>query len=266
MSTEELASVVEEQEPVVAPEDQAPPAPRNIEDFARERGWKTKEELAEAGKDTSEWRDAESFIAFGMDRNRNLMDDVKHLRETTDRMTRTTAKIVQDAEERARAEERQKYEQIHREAVEQGDHKTAFAAVEKIAELKQPAQVQPTPDPTIARFQAENTWLGSDPAATAVAAAVSQRLHATGASVEDQLKAAREEVHKRFPEYAPAKPKPAPSVTPPAGRVANVKSTKKGVADLSSEERRVAEDLVKQGRIKSVEVYAEYAFGNGEIA
>lgn len=238
------------------PEDEARP-PRTVEDFAKERGWRPKDEYA---GDPDQWRDAETFVAFGLDRNRDLSRDVKTLRETTDRMARTQADIIQQNIDKVRQEERARWESKHRIAVEEGDASSAFEAVEKIAELAQPAPRHPETDPTVQSFISENAWFNADPAAQAVAVTVCDAAARRGASVAEQLKEAREAVHKRFPEYAPAAPKPAAAVAAPASRSGPAAGRKKGFGDLPSDAQQVARTLKARGLVSSVDSYAEQYF------
>lgn len=262
MADDDLSTVVVDAEREPAPETVAEQAPRTVEDFARERGWKTKDELPEG----AEWRSAEEFLAFGLDRTRDLSRDVKQLRDTTERMSRTQAEIVQQAAERARAEERTRLESVHRQAVEQGDHATAFEAVERIAELKQPAAMQPNLPPEVVQFQQANPWLGSDVEATALAQAVSAKLAAQGATVADQLQAAKEAVHKRFPEHAPATAKAPAAVNAPGARVADTRPKRvKGFNDMPADAQTACRELVKRG-YTTPDGYAKQYWGQGDDA
>lgn len=267
MSDEPLVPVDGDEAQIDAPEEEQAPPPKTIEDVAREHNWKPRDEFLAAGGDEAQWRDAEAFVSYGIKRNRDMSNDLRDLRAQTERLVRTTGQITQQTVERARAEERQQWEAKHRRAVEEGDLSGATTAVQKIAELQNPAPSQPQQDPEVERFVRDNAWFTSDRFAHTVAQTAAGEVAERGGTVAEQLKAAREAVHKRFPEYAPQQAKQPASVAPPAGRVAPTRSTaKKGVADLSSTERQVAEDLKRRGFIKSVEDYAEQAFGNGEFA
>lgn len=239
--------------------------PRTVEDFARERGWKPADEY-EGPQD--EYRDAEQFLAFGMDRNRDLIRDVKQLRDTTERMSRTQAEIIEQSTERARREERARLEAIHRRAVEDGDQERASQAVDRIAELAKP----PTPSngaatdsPGVARFRQDNAWFDADPHARAIAVTESIRLAELGKSEAEQLQGAREVVHKRFPEYAPAKPKPAPAVNGGGTRTADTRRRGKGFADMPAEAQEACRELVKRG-LSTQDGYVKHYWNEGEAA
>lgn len=258
---DELAPVEGDLEAVVAsPEDEGAEiaSPRTIDDYARQRGWKPKEEWDGKG----EWKDAQSFIDYGLDRARELGDHVKQLNRTVDRVSRSQAEMAERAAAAAREGERKRWEEMLSAAVEDGDKSAAIEATQKIAELSVQPVRQAGNDPSVAQFVTENTWFNSDAAAKAVAIAEAGRVAAAGGSVEEQLKAARETVHKRFPEYAPAPVTPAKvvDVAAPTARTASRGTAKKGFADLPADMQLAAKYLVQTGRIKSVDAYVAQAF------
>lgn len=246
---EELASV-EEEEGVVAPAEEEQQPAKTIDDYARSRGWKPKEEWDGEG----EWRDAETFLSFGLERASNLGKDVKGLKDTVDRMARTQADITTQAVERARREEREALERKLVEATEIGDTAAVLETSQKIAEVAAKPVTQGE-DPQVAAWIAENAWFNTDPAAQAVAVATAGTLATS--PVADQLAAAREAVFKRFPEYAPAKEQPAKvvGVAPPQNRAAPA-NRKKGFADMPAEAQQVAKELQRRGLIKDLDGYA----------
>jgi hypothetical protein len=236
-------------------EEQAPH--RSLEDIAREHGWRPKDEYR---GDDGDWRDAESFITFGLTRQRDLTRDIKHLRANTEAIVRTTAQITEDAVRKARDDERSQWQQRHRQAVEEGDVAGAEQAVGKIAELAASPAAKSGPPPEVASFVRENAWMENDPAAAAVAATEADRIAKAGGSVTEQLAAARTAVHKRFPEYAPASPKPPAAVSSPSSRAAPTGGRKKGFSDLPRDAQEVARQLVNRGFVSSTEAYADQYF------
>lgn len=237
--------------------------PRTVEEFARERGWKPKEEFT---GEEADWRDAESFIAFGMDRNRDLVRDVKHLRETTERMSRTQAHIIEEAAERARKEERAWLESVHRRAVDDGDHEKAKAAVDRIADLAKPKPpAEPDESPGVAQFRRDNDWFDSDPDARSYAVAVSIRLANEGKTEAEQLQGAREAVHKRFPEHAPAKAKTPPSVNGGGPRTSDTRRRGKGFSDMPADAQEACRELVRKG-LSTQEGYVRHYWNEGAAA
>jgi hypothetical protein len=232
-------------------------SPRTIDDYARERGWKPKEEWDGKG----EWKDAKTFIDYGLDRARELGDHVKQLNRKIDGVHRSTEEMARREAEKARADERKRWEEMLSVAVDDGDRNAAMAATQKIAELSAPAPRQSGDDPLVSQFVSENAWFTSDPAAKAVAIAEAERVATAGGSVADQLKAAQATVLKRFPEYAPAAATPSKvvDVAAPTNRVAQ-RNGRPSAADLSPDQLRVAKYLVQQGRIKSIDAYVAQAF------
>ena len=242
---------------VEAPEEGAEIAsPRTIEDYARDRGWKPKEEWDREG----EWKDAQSFLDFGLERARDLGSTVKQLNQKLDSVSRAQTEMTERAANEARTAERNRWEQMLTVAVEEGDKGAAMEASQKIAELNVQPVRQGGDDPLVAQFVSENAWLNSDPGAKALAIAVAGRIAATQGSVPDQLKAAREAVMKRFPEYAPAPAAKVVGVAAPVARTAIAPNGKKTASDLSPDQLRVAKYLVSQGKIKSVDAYVAQAF------
>lgn len=260
MAEEQLAPSLGEPEGVVAPSNEdAPPATRTVDDLARELGWKPKEEYA---GDETEWRDAESFVRYGIERNRDLRKELRAVREDVGRIGRTSAAMAEQAADRARTEERQKWEGIHSRAVEEGNLQVATEAVTKIAELATPAPKQPQGDPLVERFVAENAWFNNDPTAQAVAVATTNAIAARGGSVAEQLEEARKAVHKRFPEYAPQQAKPAPSVSQPGQRVATTANRQKGFNDMPAEAQQACRELVRRN-LATQEGYVAQYFNTG---
>jgi len=237
--------------------DEAPEntGPVTVEDFARERGWKPKEEYDGPEED---WRDAGGFLAFGLDRNRDLYKEVKGLRDTTERMAHTQATIMDQAVERARTEERRQWEQRHAQAVEDGDLKTATQAVQQIAELTHNVPRQTGSDPQVDKFVRDHPWFNTDPVAKALAAATAEQVAQRNGTVAEQLEAARQAVHKRFPEYAPTPVKAAPSVSAPGARTADMGGRKKGFNDMPAEAQQACRAMVAKKYTTQDEYVSNY--------
>lgn len=231
-------------------------APPTIEDYARAKGWKPKEEWEEG---RGEWRDANTFLDFTFDRNRDLSKDLKELRKTTETMAETQARIMRESADRIRAEERERLEALHTKAVDEGDHAAAARAVQGLVTV-----AQPKGDDEVARFTADNSWFNSDPGAQALAVATAGQIAQRGGSVPEQLAAAKEAVHKRFPEYAPAKAEAAPpakviEVAQPSGTAIAPKRSKT-FHDLPREAQEAARHMVKQGLLKDTDGYVRQYF------
>lgn len=232
--------------------DEAPPP--TIEDYARAKGWKPKEEW-EDGK--GEWRDANTFLDFTFDRNRDLSKDLKELRKTTETMAETQARIMRESADRIRSEERERLEAQHAKAVDEGDHVAAARAVQGLVTVSQPKG-----DEEVARFTAENQWFNSDLGAQALAVATAGQIAQRGGSVSEQLAAAKEAVQKRFPEYAPtpaATPAKVIEVAQPSGTAMAPKRSKT-FHDLPREAQEAARHMVKQGLLKDTDGYVRQYF------
>lgn len=237
--------------------------PRTIEEFAKERGWKPKEDFT---GEEADWRSAEDFISFGMDRNRDLVRDVKHLRDTTERMSRTQAQIIEDATERARNEERARLEAQHRRAVEDGDIEKASAVVDKIADLKAPKGNEPPAESAgVAQFRRDNAWFDKDEDARAFAVAVSIRLANEGKTEAEQLQGAREAVFKRWPEHAPKQAKAPPGVNGDGSRLSDTRRRGKGFSEMPAEAQEACRELVKRG-LSTQEGYVKHYWNEGASA
>lgn len=243
----------EEGEVIVDAAEEAPTP--TVEDYARAKGWKPKEEWDES---RGEWRDANSFLDFTFDRNRDLSKDLKELRRTTETMAETQARIMREQLDRAREEERRKWEGIHQQAVIEGDVEAAANAARSMAQVAQP---QPGADPLVSKFVAENPWFMNDPIANAVATAASGQVGARGGSVAEQIEAARDAVFKRFPEYAPKSAEPA-KVVEVAQPSSTAQAPKRGKTfhDLPREAQEAARQMVAQGLLKNTDGYVRQYF------
>lgn len=248
MAEEELAPI-EGGEDVVASIEEEQQTIETVDDYARSRGWRPKEEWDGEG----EWRDAKTFLSFGLERASNLGKDVKGLKDTVERMARTQADITAQAVESARKQEREALERRLVEATEIGDTAAALEVSQQIAEVAA-KPIQRGPDPSVEAWVNENTWFKDDAIANAVAVAASNKAAAEGKNTSDQLEAAREAVHKRFPEYAPT-PAKVVEVAAPTNRAAPA-NRKKGFADMPAEAQQVAKELVRRGFAKSTDGYA----------
>ncbi|RAK52125.1 hypothetical protein [Phenylobacterium deserti] len=229
--------------------------PSEVEELAREMGWAPKDHWR---GDPEQWKDAKTFLKTTVEINRTLSKDVRGLKDTVDRLSRTSARIA----ERAIAEERAALEQQFRDAVAAGDEEGAYEASQA---LQRATSVEPADDP-LADFKTRNSWFGADEEATAYAASLGE-IH-KGKPIDEQCRLIEAAVRKRFPEhFASAEPKPeprpqprAPLVSAPQTRSARPTPKEKGVADLPPEARKAGEDFVRRGRIGSLADYAKIYF------
>lgn len=253
MADEELIS--EESEQIIqVEEDGEDETPATVEDYARARGWKPKEEWDGQG----EHRSAREFLDFGLDRAKDVSRDLKELRRTTETMAETQARIMREREEEVRREERERLLAQHERAVEEGDTETARNIVSKISQAPQ----QVTPDATN-KFIGENPWFNADPIARQVAiAAAGTVANADGSNVEEQLRHAKEVVLKRFPEYAPEAAREPAKVIDVATPSTTARAPKRGktFADLPREAQEAARAMVAQGMLKNTDGYVRQYF------
>lgn len=248
MATEETTPE-EGLEPIDAPVDGSEEAevasPLPTDDYARTRGWTSKEEWVASGKAEDEWRNSQEFLDYGLDRSREMGKDLKELRSTVEAVRASTVEVAKTAAERAREEERTRLLREHDEAFDLGDKERAAKAVERLAETAAPAE--PQADPLVMQFRSENAWFDSDPIARQVAiAAAEQNKHLP---VSGQLDAAKKVVEERFPEYAPEKlatPAKAVQVAAPSGTATPPKRGK-SFHDLPRENQEAARALKEAG-------------------
>lgn len=228
-------------------------SPRTIEDYAREKGWRPKEEFA---GEEGDWRDAETFVNFGLDKSQSLSKDLKGLKETVSNMARTHTALTEQAVESARVKEREKWKDIHSRAVDEGDQEVAEQAVGELTKLSAPDAPQQDSS-HIEQFQKDNPWFGTDPIAKAVAIQTAQIYADDGKTPAEQLEAAKKAVLQRFPEYAPEKPK-APDVAKPAGGAAPARKGK-SFHDLPADAQQAAKLMASKG-YGTVEGYVKQYF------
>ncbi len=225
MNEEQVIDTQEEQE------DTSP-----FDELAREMGWFPKDEY---NGDPEKWRPAREYIKHGIAGTKRVKSDLKAVKETADRLARTSAAITAKALE----DQRRELEELHDQAVEDGDKVEARRVAKELAKMDDTPLVDDVRG-QVAEFTERNPWYGTHPKATDYAAMISQRLAKQGKSVDEQLEAAEEEVRERFPELF-EKPKKAPAVHNSTARVSNHTPKEKGVADLPAEARKAGEEYVK---------------------
>jgi hypothetical protein len=137
---------------------------------AKRMGWTPKEDWK---RDPARWVDAPEFLE-------KTPTELDTLKERLRRTSQAAADAIEEERRRARIE--------------------AQNEIRSAAEAQQLEKVSGPPAETVA-WIARNEWFNQDPAARAVAAAVTERLHSQGKSNAEQLEAAEAEVKRRFPEY-----------------------------------------------------------------
>lgn len=224
-----------------------------LEDLARDLGWKPEDEW-KGPKDN--WTDAATYLRSKVEKGERVYDELRTVKSTVDRISRTTAAIT----DRAVAEERERLSREFREAVEAGDAEGAFQASQALQRTNQPA----TDADPLAEFRQRNKWFDEDEEAKAYAIAIGNQLYAKGIAGEQQVAKVEEAVRKRFPEHFDDKPQRpqqrAPVVSTTQSRAARPAPREKGPADLPPEAKRAGEDFVRRGRVKDLAEYARYYF------
>lgn len=231
--------------------------PSPVESLARELGWKPEAEWR-GPKDN--WTPADEFIRSKVSKGDRLYDEVKGLKDTVQRIGRTSATIA----ERAIQEHRRELEERFNQAVQDGDTEAAMRASDELRRAKEP--VQQADDP-IAAFVSRNSWWGAHERATDLAKAKAAEVAKRGGSVEDELAAAETAVRRAFPELfeadADAEPKPRTErrQAPPVQggqRTAQSAPRAKGFNDLPPDAKRAAQDFARRGRCTLEEYAATY--------
>jgi hypothetical protein len=245
-----------------APEQQQPDElqPSPYDDLAKKMGWVPKDQYK---GDPERWRPAEDFILAGRDIQQQTSRELKEIKHTLQTVTRTTASI---AEQRI-AEERARLSAEYERAVEDGDAKTARQVGQQLDRLEATPATPPPPE-TQSWTERNAGWFQKNPAATARAFEVCDRLAKLGYGHTEQLQAAEEEVKRTYPELFADQRQPAKqqaSVNTPS-RDARQPARAKGFHDLPKAAQDVAIDMANrgvvraEGNLSAQEVYARNYF------
>ena len=148
------------------------------ESVARRMGWVPKEEWT---RDPTRWVDAPKYLEQTPAERQALKDRLKR-----------TAQATQDLIEEERKRAGEKALADLRAAERAGETEQADAAAARVMAAQ-------GPPPAVSSWIARNTGFNEDPAAKAVAVAVTDRLK--DRPVSEQLEAAEAEVQRRFPEH-----------------------------------------------------------------
>ena len=260
---EELAPEEVEDTPEVAKEEpEAPPPADPVEDLAREMGWAPKDQWR---GDPDQWKDARTFVRSTADINRSISKEVRELRETTQRLAKTSGAIAEREIARGRAE----LEARFAEAVEAGDVQAANQARREIDQFERTAPIEPQEHPAVSEFKSRNDWYGKHKGASAIAFAECDRLAQAGVfDPEAQLVAAEAEVRRRFPELFEEPKAKDPPKRQPVVHNANTRAAPgpkpKTASALPPAARAAAEDFLRRGRIKNLDEYAKIYFEEEE--
>lgn len=207
--------------------------PSDIDALASEMGWAPKDQWRGAPED---WKDAKAFLKTTVEINRTLSKDVRELKQTTQRMAKTSAAMM----ERALSEQREELETRFDAAVARNDPKAARQAQAELARLEEPGDAPET----VKEFTERNPWFTKDPEAAAFAYSICEANKNKPA--EEQLRLAEEAVKKRFPEHFPEGKKPQPAVNDPGTRIAT-QPKGKTFADLPRDAQAACVQFEKKG-------------------
>src|SRR6185503_9815669 len=144
---------------------------------AKRMGWTPQEEWK---RDPARWVDAPAFLE-------NTPRELESLKERNRRTAQAAADAIEDQRRIAREEALREI----REAERAGETERADAAQQRLKATEVP--------PAVDQWVRANPWFNTDPVARAAAQAVSMRM--SNAPVTEQLRAAEEEVRRRFPEH-----------------------------------------------------------------
>ena len=226
-------AVIDGQQAVADDRAEAAYQPTPYDDLAKELGWRSPDEY----QGNEPFRSAEEYIKTAVKGTRSVRKDLKDMKQTLERVVKTSA----IATEKAVKAERERLEAEYEARVEAGDAKGARQIDREISKLDREAA---NPVNYEQDFASRNPWYGKDDEATAYAVSVSQRAAASGKTPEEQLEAAEAAVRKRFPELydEPERktltPRKAPAVNTPTTRTASLQPREKGFAELPEAAKR----------------------------
>ncbi len=239
-------------------EQQQEVAPPTLEEVARQTGWVPQDEYK---GDASKWRPAHEFILHGRDIQQRVSSELREVKQTLDTVVKTSAQIAADRLESQKRELSAKFQT----AVDDGDPKAAYEASQQLGQIDQrlkETSAPPAPPQDVQAFATKNAgWFNVDPAATALAIGMSNKL--SHLPVAEQLQHAEQEVRRVYPHLfadSPApqtsQPKPQAQTRQPTSRTAAPPARAKGFADMPPAAQKVAKDMADRGVIPNAEAYA----------
>lgn len=247
------------------------PTLTEAEKRASRMGWKPEPQY----KGDKPWVDATEFLrvyeeepAVLKTRLNKTEADNKRLQQQMVEMQQSAQALHKLAYEQGMREWKEKHDALaaaKAKAITEGDGEmavTAEAALDEHKAAKPTPQAAPannTP-PEITAWRTENSWYDTDPIMAGLANGAAQALYAKGERDNTKLlKAMREAVEERFPEYfdepgngAEDEPPPKPKATPQrGGRTGGVtRSTAKTYENLPREAKEACDKLVRHKFVK----------------
>lgn len=246
MADEELAPDGDEALELERDEDQQEEREPTASEIAARMGWRPKDEWQ---GDPEAWKPADKFILDGGDIQKTTSRELKAVRDQLDRIGNVTETIIQDKVAQARSE----WEAKIRQAAIDGDEEATLALARQ-----QPGAPQQRngADPTVAAWVAQRPWMNTDPAAAAVARAVSEQY--ASLPVERQLEEAEKAVRARFPEHFPRAAKDPPATQTGSSRKAAPSNKIKGFADMPDDAQKLARDYEDRLNVKKEDFAKSY--------
>lgn len=232
--------------PAPAVEKNKPATKSEIEDIARQYGWRPKSEY----KGKQKWSDASEYLRRQADNKANMLEQVKELRE----LKRGVADVKKHIERSYLAENERLKAEIdaikskRREAIEDGDValverlETDMDALSKRIQDEPKVAAGDNVNPDFDHWHKDNRWYGEDAEKTAYVDAQAGLPEFKGLPFNRAIAVIERRMKTVFPGSAPASRRASP-VEAPSGR------SPKGFseADLSKEERASMRRFMSQG-------------------
>lgn len=252
--------------PIISDDKKVAETPEQVklEQAARAKGWKPKEEYEGEG-----WVGAEEFLNREplFDRIKQQSKDIRELRKTIDAMASHFKKATESAVNQAIANLKNE----RKEAIQTGDVEKVEAIDQQIEEQKQIKADHPTKQdvkPEIAAWVEKNQWFNTDQELADFAIAYNNMQLSKGISLADALENTAKAVKKAFPDKFnknAGRQTAPPPVESPTGT--QVKGDKKyTVGRLSADQKRVYDQMVTRNKIMTHEEYFKGLEEIGELA
>lgn len=240
LSTEEVETGAEN-----APENNEPEQLSEVDELAKELGWRPKSEWN--GTD-EEWTDSRTYLRKSREINRSLSRELKDVKKQIEGIGRATSKMTTQA----LARQRQELLAARDEAFEAGD-KDAFKQIDEALTKLPTAEAADAADGMTSEgkewAEKHSSWFGKDKEATDYAAKRADEYAREGLSPARQLAAVEKDMRKHFPDLFPEEKEPKAVNTPPSlarpQRTATPSPKEKGYATLPPAARKACDEWVR---------------------
>lgn len=248
---EDVAETQETQEEIQEDVREEVPQESLEEQYARQKGWKPKEEWDES---RGEWIDAAEFNRRGplFETIGKLKDEIRGYKKSADSLAehnRMLAEKAKEAEERGRQKAIEELEQQRLEAVRDGDLEAFQDAENRIKEyepkeepkIEEQKTEEPKLDPEVQSWVDKNTWFEKDEAMTLYMIEQQKKNLSKGLSLSEALKLSEEQVKREFAHKFtnPNKDKPSPM----AGKVDSGTKKSYSINDLPPQYRPIYKEI-----------------------